>query len=119
VVAVPERRPGSRRARSAIGGAFVVTLGAQLAGVFVSPDARDLLSVTPQRSVAHAIDRFQEVAGMGLGLVMLVLVLQRLRVVRGVARRSQGLLLVAAAVSTLVGLVGLSWVIATGGSTTT
>jgi hypothetical protein len=38
----------------------VVTLGAQLAGAFVSPDARDLLSVTSQESVAHAIDRVQE-----------------------------------------------------------
>ena len=116
VLAFPESRPWSRQARFAIGGAFVVTLGAQLAGVFVSPDARDLLSVAPQEGVAHAIDRVQAVSGAVIGLVVLVLVLRRLRVVRGVARRSQGPLLAAAAVSAVVGLVWLSWVIATDGS---
>ncbi len=118
VLAFPEGRPWSPPARFAIGGTFVVTLGGQLAGLFVSPDARDLLSGTSQQSVAHAIDRFQEIAGAVLGLLVLGLVLRRLRGVRGLARRSQGPLLAAAAVSTLVGLVWLGWVIATDGSAT-
>src|SRR5947209_5425222 len=119
VVAVPERGPWSGPARFVIGGAVVATLGAQLAGVLVSPDARGLLSVTRQEGVAHAIDRFQEISGVGLGLVVLVLVVRRLRDVLGMARRSQGPLLVAGAGSAVVGLAWLSLVIANDGSTTT
>ena len=119
VLAFPDGRPWSHAARLAVVGAFVVTLGAQLVGVLFSPDARDLLSVAPRENVAHAIDRVQEASGMAFGILVLVLVLQRLRVARGVARRLQGPLLVAAAVSGLVGLVWLSRVIATDGSRTT
>ena len=73
----------------------------------------------PSENVAHAIDRVQEFVGAAVGVVVLVLVLQRLRVVRGVARRSQGPLLVATAVSVLVGLAWLGRVIATDGSAPT
>jgi signal transduction histidine kinase len=116
VLGVSQGRPWSRSARLAVVGAFVVTLGAQLVGVFFSPDARDLLAVAPSETVAHAIDRTQELAAAALGLVVLALVLQRLTVLRGVARRSRGPLVVATAVSVLVGLAWLSWVIATDGS---
>ena len=61
----------------------------------------------------------QEFFGAAVGIVVLVLVLQRLRVVRGVARRSQGPLLVATAVSVLVGLAWLGRVIAIDGSAPT
>src|SRR5436305_1231019 len=47
VLGFPERLPGSRSAPLAIAGALAATLGAQLAGVLVSPDPRDLLAVAP------------------------------------------------------------------------
>jgi signal transduction histidine kinase len=119
VLAPPGVRSWSRPARVAVAGALVVTLGAQLVGVFFSPDARDLLSVAPRENVAHAIDRLQEIAAAGLGVVALVLVGQRLRAARGVARRARGPLLVASAVFALVGLAWLSRGIATDGSAST
>ena len=74
----PEGRPWSRLARIAIPAAYALTLGGQLVGGLVAPDTRDLLSVTSHPSVAHAIDRAQEIAGVGVALGVLVLVLQRL-----------------------------------------
>ena len=97
VLTFPEARSWSRMAQAAIAGAYVVTLGGQLVGAFVVPDARDVLSVAPHASVTHTVDRVQEISGVGLALVVLFLVLQRLRVLRGPARRAQGPLLVAAA----------------------
>src|SRR5207245_1041013 len=80
-------------------GAYAVTFGWQLVGAFVVPDGRDMLSVAPHASVAHLIDRSQEISGIAVALVVLLLVGQRLRVLRGPARRVQGALLVAAAVT--------------------
>ena len=119
VLGFPEHLAGSRPARLAVAGALAATLGAQLAGVLVSPDARDLLAVAPSQSAAHAIDRVQEAAGVAVGVVVIVLVLQRLLVTRGVARRSQGPLLAAAAVAALVGLAWLCRVIAIDGEAPT
>jgi signal transduction histidine kinase len=119
VLAFPEGRPWSRSARLAVAGAVIATLGAQLVGVLFATDTRDLLSVSPQENVAHAIDRVQEFFGAAVGIVVLVLVLQRLHFVRGLARRSQGPILVATVVSVLVGLAWLSRVIAIDGSATT
>ena len=78
-----------------------------------------MLSVAPHASVAHVIDRSQEISGIAVALVVLLLVGQRLRVLRGPARRVQGPLLVAAAVTVPASLVWLGWVIATDGSTST
>ncbi len=119
VLSFPEGRSWSRLARVAIVGTYAVTFGGQLVGVFVVPDARDVLSVAPRASVAHVIDRTQEISGIAVALVVLVLVLQRLRVLRGPARRVQGPLLVAAAVTVPASLVWLGWVIATDASTST
>jgi signal transduction histidine kinase len=98
--------------RWAIAGTFAVTLAGQAVGALVDPDARDLLSVAPHDSVAHAVDRTQEIGGFALALVVLMLVLRRLSVLRETAFRSQGPLLAAAAVTVPVGLVWLGSVIA-------
>jgi signal transduction histidine kinase len=111
VLAFPEGR-SSWPVRWAIAGTFAVTLAGQALGALVDTDARDLLSVTPHASVAHAVDRTQEIAGFALALVVLLLVLRRLFALRGAARRSQGPLLAAAAVTVPVGLVWLGSVIA-------
>ena len=93
----PEGRPWSRAARIAIVGAYAATLGGQLVGAFVLPDSRDVLSVAPQQTVADAVDRAQEILGIAVALAVLILVVRRLRVLRGPARRAQAPLLVAAA----------------------
>jgi signal transduction histidine kinase len=112
VLTFPDGRSWSRSARFGILGAFVVTFGGQVVGALVVPDARDLLSVAPRPSLAHTIDRAQEISGVVLALLLLFLVLRRLRALPRAAHHSQGPLLAAAAVSVLVGLVWLGSVIA-------
>ncbi|HEY8407794.1 MAG TPA: histidine kinase [Gaiellaceae bacterium] len=112
VLTFPEGRPWSRPARIALLAAYTVTLGGQLAGGLVAPDARDLLSVASQPSVAEAIDRAQGIAGVGVALAALFVVVQRVRTLGRPARRAQGPLLLAAAITALAGLVWLGWVIA-------
>jgi hypothetical protein len=112
VLTFPEGRSWSPLARVAIVGAYAVTVGGQLVGALVAPDARDLLSVALHPNAAHAIDRAQELAGVGLTLAVLFLVLLRAPVVRGPARRVQGPVLLAAALTSLVSLVWLGWVVA-------
>src|SRR5207253_7438843 len=119
VLTFPEGRPWSRIARVAIVGAYAVTFGGQLAGAVVAPDPRDLLSAASQASVAHAIDRGQEISGIVIALVVLLLVLQRLRVLRGPVRRAQGPALVAAAITALTTLVSPPCVVGAGAGTST
>jgi signal transduction histidine kinase len=119
VVTFPEGRPRSRSARIAVSSTYILTLGGQLAGSLVAPDTRDLLSVTSQPSVAHAIDRLQAITGACVALAVLFLALQRMRELGRPARRAQLPLLLAAALSAVAGLVWLGRVIATDGRATT
>jgi signal transduction histidine kinase len=119
VLTFPEGRPWSPWARFAIMAAFAVTLGAQAVGVFVMPDARNVLSIAPRASLAHTVDRAQEISGLVLALLVLLLVLQRLRALRRAAYHSQGPLLAAAAITVLAGLVWLGAVIASDASSST
>ena len=66
------------------------------------------------KTAADAIDRAQALLGVGIGLAVLVLLVGRLRVVRGPARRAQAPLLVAAALTVPVTVLWLIWVSATG-----
>src|SRR6266576_3238960 len=119
VLTFPEGRPWSRAARIAIVCAYAVTFGGQLVGAFVVPDGRDALSVAPHASFAHNVDRAQEISGVAVALVVLFLVVQRLRALRGPARRAQAPLLMAAAVSVPTGVVWLGWAIANDAGTST
>ena len=119
VLTFPEGRPWSRTAKVAIGGAYAVTFGGQLVAGFVAPDPRDVLSVGAPASVAHAVDRAQEIAGIAVAVVVLFLVVRRLRVLPGPARRAQGPLLVASAITGCTSVVWLARVIATGAAATT
>ena len=89
-----------------------MTLAGQAVGALVDPDARNLLSVAPHASVAHAIDRAQEFVGAAVTIVVLSLLVLRLQGLRFAARRSQGPLLAAAVVTVLAGAVWLGAVIA-------
>src|SRR5205085_11225762 len=93
-LAFPEGRPWSRLARVTIVSAYAVTLAGQLAGALVVSDTRDVLSFAPHASVAHTVDRTQAISGIAVALVVVFLVVQRVRLLRGPARRAQGPLLV-------------------------
>jgi signal transduction histidine kinase len=119
VLTFPEGRPWSGVARVAIVAAYAVTLGGQLVGALMAPDARDLLSVASHPTAAHTIDRAQEFAGAALAVTVLFLVLRRGRGLRGPTGRMQEPLLLAAATTALAGLVWLGWVIAADGRVST
>lgn len=119
VLTFPEGRPWSRWARFGILGVFVVAFGGQVLGALVVPDARDVLSVAPRPSLAHTVDRAQEITGVVLALLVLFLVLRRLRALPRAAHHSQGPLLAAAAATVLAGLVWLGSVIASDASPST
>jgi signal transduction histidine kinase len=113
VLTFPGRRAWSRSAQLALAAAFMVALGGQLLEAFFATDTRDALAVAPEAGVAHAIDRGQEFAGAAIALLVLFLVLRRLRALGGAGLHSQGPFFVAAASTTVVGLIWLGAVIAT------
>ena len=119
VLTFPQGRSWSRLARVAIVGAYALTVGGQLVGALVAPDARDLLSVSSHPNVGEAIDRARQISGVVVALVVLFLVVRRLGALGGPARPAQGPLLLAAAVTALSGLVWLGWLIATDARATT
>ena len=114
VLTFPDGRPWSRASTITIAGAYVATIGGQAAGAFVDPDSRDLLSLSAQRTAADAIDRAQAVLGIAVALALLVLVVQRLRILRGPARRAQAPLLVAGALTVPIAALSLAWLGVTG-----
>ena len=114
VLTFPDGRPWSRASTITIAGAYVATIGGQAAGAFVDPDSRDLLSLSAQRTAADAIDWAQAVLGIAVALALLVLVVQRLRILRGPARRAQAPLLVAGALTVPIAALSLAWLGVTG-----
>jgi signal transduction histidine kinase len=119
VLTFPEGRAWSVAARATIAGAYAATFGGQLVGAFVLPDSRDVLSVAAHQPVADAVDRAQGILGIAVALTVLVLLLGRLRVLRGPARRAQAPLLAATALTVPATVLWLAWVSATGESAPT
>ncbi|HET6171788.1 MAG TPA: histidine kinase [Gaiellales bacterium] len=115
VLTFPDGRPWSRAARLTIAAAYAATIGGQVAGAFVDPESRDVLSVTTQSTAADIIDRAQGVLGIAVALALFVLVAQRMGVLRGPARRAQAPLLVAAVLTVPVALTLLAWMTWAGG----
>jgi signal transduction histidine kinase len=113
VLVFPDGRPWSRVAKIAIAGAYVATLGGQLVGGFVDPNTRDVVGLARHESVAHAVGRAQEITAIAVALLILVLVVRRLRVLGGPARRAQGPLLVSAAATCSTAVCCLGWAIGT------
>ena len=119
VLTFPEGRSSSRAARVAIACGYATALGGQLAGAFVLPDSRDVLSIAPQQTVADAIDRAQGILGIAVALAVLYLVVGRLHVLRGPAQPAQAPLLAAAVLAVPTTVLWLVWVSATGESAPT
>lgn len=114
VLTFPEGRPWSRVAWVATVGAYAATLGGQLVGALVLTDSRDVLSVAPYETVAEAVDRVQGLLGIAVALALLFLLVRRLLVLRGAARRAQAPLLVAAGLTVPATVLWLVWVSANG-----
>jgi signal transduction histidine kinase len=116
VLTYPEGHPWSHAARIAVAGAYAAAFGGQLVDVVVLPDSRNVLSVVPQQTVADVVDRAQGVSGIVVVLAALFLLVRRLLVLRGPARRAQAPLLACAAVTVPTTLIWLGWVSARGTS---
>jgi signal transduction histidine kinase len=114
VLTFPKGRPWSRVASVTAMCAYGTAAGGQLVRAFVLPDSRDVLAITSTQRVADAVGRAQEALGILLGLTVLVLVVGRLRGLRGPAWRAQAPLLAAAAVGGSAAAVWLGWVSVTG-----
>jgi signal transduction histidine kinase len=114
VLSFPEGRPWSRSAWIVIAGAYVVALGGQLIHALVDPGPRAVLSVAASEQVADVVGRVQGVLAVAVALTLLALVVRRLRLLRGTTRRSQGALLLAAALIVPAIVLGLVWVTVTG-----
>jgi signal transduction histidine kinase len=119
VLTFPDGRPWSRLSRTAIFGAYAIAVGGQLFAALVADDARDVLSVAPHAGIARSVHRAQEIGGIGVGLVLLVLVLLRLGVLQAAAWRAQGPLLIAATISAATGVACLAWLLADGEAAST
>jgi signal transduction histidine kinase len=114
VLTFPEGRSWSPAARVVIAGAYAAAIGGQFVGAFVLPDSRSVFSSGPEQTVADAVDRAQGILGIAIGLTVLFLLVGRLRVLRGPARRAQAPLLGAAGLTVLAIVPCLVWVSATG-----
>jgi signal transduction histidine kinase len=114
VLSFPEGRPWSRPARVAIAGAYAAALGGQLIGAFVDPRPGDVLGLAASQRVAGAVDRAQGIVGVVVALAVVALVVRRLQLLHGAARRAQTPLLAAAAFTVPITVLWLVWVIATG-----
>jgi signal transduction histidine kinase len=119
VLTFPEGRPWSRVALVIVAGAYAATFGGQVVGAFVLPDSRDVLAIAPKQTVADAVDQAQGVLGIVVALAALFLLVGRLLVLRGPARRVQAPLLVAAGLTAPATVLWLVWVSTTGDSAPT
>ncbi len=117
VLTFPEGRAWSRAAWITTAGVYAAVLGGQLAGAFVLPDSRDVLSVAPQQAMSDAVDRAQELVGIAAALVVAGLVTRRLLALGGPARRAQAPLLVAGGLVALAAALLFAWASATAEST--
>jgi signal transduction histidine kinase len=99
VLTFPEGRAWSRAAGAAIAGAYATALGGQLVGAFFLPSPRNVLTISPHQTIADIVDRVQGILGIGVALTVVLLVVRRLFLLQGAARRAQAPLLAAAVLS--------------------
>ena len=119
VLTFPEGRPWSRAAGVVIAGAYTATFGGQLVRAFVLVDSRDVISFAPGQPAADGVARAQGILGIAVALAVLVLVVRRLLLLQGPARRAQGPLLAGAGLTVPAAVLWLVWVTTTGESAPT
>ena len=87
VVSFPDGRVWSWPARAVLAGALLVTVGRALLGALFLPDGRNLLLVSRDQGVVDAVDHDATYLGLVVTVALAVLIVLRLRSLRGVARR--------------------------------
>ena len=94
VLTYPDGRPWSRPARVTILGGYLAAPIGGLAAALVTIDSRNALSILPSQSASDTVSRVRAALGCAVLVSALLLVLLRLRSLRGPARRAQAPLLV-------------------------
>ena len=94
VLTYPDGRPWSRPARVTILGGYLAAPIGGLAAALVTIDSRNALSILPSQSASDMVSRVRAALGCAVLVSALLLVLLRLRSLRGPARRAQAPLLV-------------------------
>jgi signal transduction histidine kinase len=94
VLTYPDGRPWSRPTRVTILGGYLAAPIGGLAAALVTIDSRNALSVLPSQSASDTVGRVRAALGCAVLVSALLLVLWRLRSLRGPARRAQAPLLV-------------------------
>jgi hypothetical protein len=87
VVSFPDGRMWSWPARAVLAGAFLVTVGRAVLGALFLPDGRNLLLVSRHHGAVDAVDHDASYLGLAVTIALAVLIVLRLRSLRGVARR--------------------------------
>jgi len=87
VVSFPDGRMWSWPARAVLAGAFLVTVGRAVLGALFLPDGRNLLLVSRHHGVVDAVGHDASYLGLVVTIALAVLIVLRLRSLRGVARR--------------------------------
>ena len=87
VVSFPDGRVWSWPARAVLAGAFLVTVGRTLLGALFLPDGRNLLLASRNQGVVDAVNHDATYLGLVVTVTLAVLIVLRLRSLRGVARR--------------------------------
>jgi signal transduction histidine kinase len=111
VLTSPDGRASSPVGSAVIAGAYGLALGGQLARLLVLDDSRDALSVAPDPGVAHTLARVEAACGIALGLLVLALIVNDARRLRGPALRARGPMLATAVAALTAGIVRLAWVL--------
>jgi signal transduction histidine kinase len=119
VLTSPAGRSPSRIASLAVVAAYLLALAGQLARLLVLDDSRDALSLSPDPGVAHTIARAEAACGLALGLLVVALLGNDARRLRGAALRARGPLTAAALATLTAGLVRLTWVLVSDTSAST
>jgi signal transduction histidine kinase len=88
VVSFPGGRVWSWPARAVLAGAFLVTVGRALLGALFLPDGRNLLLVSRNQGVVDTVNHDTTYLGLVVTFALAVLIVLRLRSLRGVARRA-------------------------------
>ena len=87
VLSFPEGRIWSRPARIVVWATYAATVATQLLAGLFQPDARNLILLRPDLSLAHEIGRGANAVGLAIVIAVAVLVVLRLLRLRGVGRR--------------------------------
>jgi signal transduction histidine kinase len=107
-VSFPDGRIWSTPARALVAATFATTLGVAFVGLLFQPEGRNLLLARSDQTFADDVYRAGASLGVAITVALTVLIIARLRQLRGAARRIALPLLAGAMIATGVSMVRLS-----------